>query len=77
LLDDRGLAAAQQSFDEVNEGLRRIGCRLGSPVLSLSFVALPTIPAYGLTDKGLVDVGTQSLVEVVLSTTAPRASLGG
>jgi len=74
LLDDRGLPAAQRSFDETNDGLRRIGCGLGSPILSLSFVALPTIPAYGLTDKGLVNVETQSFVEVVLKTTATRGS---
>jgi hypothetical protein len=30
------------------------------------FVALPTIPAYGVTDFGLIDVATQQLVDVVL-----------
>jgi adenine deaminase len=72
LFDDRGIAAAQQSFHEINESLGRIGCRLTSPVLGLSFVALPTIPAYGLTDKGLIDVANQRFVDVVLDTTAAR-----
>jgi adenine deaminase len=66
LFDDRGLAEAERSFTEINESLRRIGCPLASPVLSLSFVALPTIPAYGLTDKGLIDVASQRFVDVVI-----------
>lgn len=73
LLDNRGLPAAQRSFDEINDALRRIGCGLGRPILSLSFVALPTIPAYGLTDKGLLDVVAQRFVDVVLKTTPIRA----
>ncbi len=33
-----------------------LGCALGSPFMSLSFLALPVIPELKLTDKGLVDV---------------------
>jgi adenine deaminase len=61
---DQPLEQAEPAFTEVNRALATIGCGLASPVLSLSFVALPTIPAYGLTDKGLFDVEGQQFVEV-------------
>jgi adenine deaminase len=34
-----------------------LGSALGNPFGTLSFVALPVIPALRLTDRGLVDVG--------------------
>jgi len=64
VISDQPLERAEPAFSEVNRALAAIGCRLGGPVLSLSFVALPTIPAYGLTDKGLFDVDGQRFVEV-------------
>ena len=66
VLDERPLEAVAGSFAEVNAALTGIGCPLASPVLSLSFVALPTIPAYGLTDRGLYDVRQQAFVDVLI-----------
>ena len=66
VLDDRPLADVAPAFAQVNDALRSIGCPLASPILSLSFVALPTIPAYGLTDRGLFDVSEQEFVDVQL-----------
>ena len=34
-----------------------LGGKIGNPYMSLSFLALPVIPALKLTDRGLVDVG--------------------
>jgi adenine deaminase len=39
---------------------------LSSPILSLSFIALPTIPAFGLTDRGLYDVNAQNFVPLLV-----------
>ncbi|GAJ08224.1 unnamed protein product, partial [marine sediment metagenome] len=39
-----------------------LGCRLESPFATLSFLALPVIPELRLTDLGLVDVTTFSLL---------------
>jgi adenine deaminase len=33
-----------------------LGCKLRAPFMSLSFLALPVIPALKMTDKGLFDV---------------------
>ena len=35
---------------------REMGCGLRNPFMTLSFTALPVIPALRLTDRGLVDV---------------------
>jgi adenine deaminase len=59
------LRSARDSFVAMNDAIRSLGCPFRAPVLALSFVALPTIPSYGLTDLGLVDVATQAMVDVV------------
>jgi adenine deaminase len=66
VIGDRSLSEAYESFNGVNEAIKGLGCELTSPILALSFVALPTIPAYGLTDKGLYDVGKGDFVDVVI-----------
>jgi adenine deaminase len=40
-----------------------LGCKLEDPFATLSFVALPVIPELRLTDLGLVDVNTFSLID--------------
>jgi adenine deaminase len=61
------LRSARDSFVAMNEAIQSLGCPFRAPVLALSFVALATIPSYGLTDLGLIDVATQEFVDVVLS----------
>lgn len=61
------LQEARDAFVSMNEAIQSLGCGFRAPVLALSFVALSTIPAYGLTDQGLIDVATQEFVDVVLS----------
>jgi len=53
---------------EAEGAIRSLGCELTSPVLSIAFSVLPTIPAYGLTDFGLYDVAAGEFVDVVLET---------
>jgi adenine deaminase len=60
------LHEAKDAFVTIGDAIRSLGCPLAAPVLALSFVALPTIPALGLTDRGLIDVATQSFVDVVI-----------
>lgn len=67
VMGEKPLDEARRAFDQTNEALRSIGCELSSPILSLSFIALPTIPAYGLSDQGLFDVQGQRFVDVVVS----------
>jgi adenine deaminase len=71
VLDSAGLDHAEERFVAVNEALRDLGCELPSPVLSIAFIALPTIPAYGLTDRGLFDVAAQRFLPLLVE--EPRA----
>jgi adenine deaminase len=62
------LHEARDAFVAMNKAIRSLGCDFRAPILALSFVALSTIPAYGLTDLGLIDVATQQVVDVVVAT---------
>ncbi len=48
----------------LEECLSRNGCKLDSPIMSLSFLALSVIPKLKLTDKGLVDVERGSIIDL-------------
>jgi adenine deaminase len=58
----------QADLLKANQALKAIGCSFSSPVLGLSFVALTTIPYYGMTEKGLYDVEKEQFVDVVADT---------
>jgi adenine deaminase len=54
---------SDRTTEEVRDGLillqqrgREMGCTLAEPFMALSFLALPVIPEFKITDKGLVDV---------------------
>lgn len=47
------------------EATKRLGCTLHDPFMTLSFISLPVIPFIKITEKGLVDVNSQRIVEAV------------
>jgi adenine deaminase len=51
---------------EAHAAAERLGCRIRSPFMILSFVGLGGVPDLGLTELGLIDVASQELVDVVL-----------
>lgn len=51
-------------YETIEKAARSLGCRLPSPFMSLSFLALPVIPELRLTDRGLVDVNAFNLVDL-------------
>ncbi|MCX6023632.1 MAG: adenine deaminase [Chloroflexi bacterium] len=56
LLSDEPLEFAAGKLAKLEALARERGCELQSPFATLSFMALPVIPALKLTDRGLVDV---------------------
>src|SRR5262249_32129982 len=66
IFSDEPLAQAAGSLDRINDAIRDLGCPYKSPVLSLAFFALTTIPSYGLTERGLYDVEKGRFVPVVV-----------
>lgn len=50
--------------ENINAIARRLGTDMAAPFMTLSFISLPTVPALGLTDKGLVDVLAHTLIDL-------------
>jgi len=67
LMSEAALEEVSVQLERCNQAAHDLGCRLESPFMSLSFVGLPSIPEYGLTDLGLVDVAQNAIVPVIVS----------
>ncbi|NQE05192.1 Adenine deaminase [ANME-1 cluster archaeon GoMg1] len=67
LMTDKGLAYVVRNQKELEAGITAMGCKLRAPFISMSFFALPVIPALKITDKGLVDVKKRKIVDIFLS----------
>ena len=52
-----------RQLSEVNAAAGQLGCRLPSPFITLSFLALSVIPEIRITDQGLFDVVRQEFVK--------------
>lgn len=64
LMSDVSLSNVVQRLEILKTRAREWGATLHNPFMALSFLALPVIPELKLTDKGLVDVETFSLVSL-------------
>jgi adenine deaminase len=51
-----------ENLEEINEIYRGLGGVLPAPFMTISFIGLPTVPQFGLTDMGLVDVLAHKLI---------------
>jgi len=72
LMSDRAPEEVAAGLRRIEEALRACGCRLRAAVMTLSFLALPVIPALRLTDLGLVDVAAQRLVSLFVAPDNPK-----
>jgi adenine deaminase len=66
LMSDAPFEEVGQGFKRLKQAAQRIGCRLDSPFMALSFLALTVIPELKLTDWGLVDVRRFELVPLFI-----------
>lgn len=55
LMSNGSCEQAAAAYSRLTETVRRCGCSLQAPFMTLSFLALPVIPALKLTDRGLFD----------------------
>lgn len=67
LMSDRPLEEVARLGRGLVRAAQELGCQLPNPFMTLSFLALPVIPALKLTDRGLVDVESFQLVPLFLS----------
>jgi len=56
LMSDRSLQEVRSALDDLHVAYHELGGTLDDAFMSLSFLALPVIPALKITDHGLVDV---------------------
>ncbi|OXM87772.1 adenine deaminase [Paenibacillus rigui] len=66
LVTDLGAEEVIGRMEHLNDAVRAMGCRLPAPFMTLSFISLPTVPELGMTDKGLVDVKSHSIIPVLI-----------
>jgi adenine deaminase len=62
LMSDLPIAQVCRHLDDLLAAARRLGSKLPDPFMTMSFMALPVIPALKITDKGLVDVQAFEMV---------------
>lgn len=64
LMSPGSAAEVAAGYEALEHAARHLGCKLPSPFMTLSFLALPVIPELRLTDRGLVDVNAFDLVDL-------------
>jgi adenine deaminase len=64
LLSPEPVAAVAGKLEKLESLAGELGTKLSAPFATLSFMALPVIPELRLTDLGLVDVNTFSLIKI-------------
>ena len=67
LMSERPMGDVYSGLDDLLAAARRLGTGLTDPFMTLSFMALPVIPALKITDKGLVDVEKFELVPLFVN----------
>lgn len=54
-----------EKVEAINKKVKKLGCTMPAPFMSLSFISLPTVPELGLTDKGLIDVANHKIIPLI------------
>ncbi|WP_457550702.1 adenine deaminase [Archaeoglobus sp.] len=67
LMSEERAEVVAEKLDKIHEEIKKLGCKLKSPILALSFMALPVIPKLKVTDLGLVDVEEFKVMDVFVS----------
>jgi len=58
LMTDKDAVTTAVQYESLDAGAKAMGSRLAAPFMTLSFMALPVIPALKISDKGLFDVAS-------------------
>ena len=65
LMSDQPLEVVREEMEKLLVVAKEMGSLLHDPFMTMSFLALPVIPALKLTDKGLVDVNQFEFVPLL------------
>lgn len=66
VITDEPVEKVARQLQAVRAAAQELGCTLEHPFLTMSFMALPVIPALKITDKGVVDVKEMKIVPVIV-----------
>ncbi|MEM7826899.1 MAG: adenine deaminase [Candidatus Aenigmatarchaeota archaeon] len=66
LMSNQNAKNLSKKLERIHESARSIGCKLKSPFMTLSFLALLVIPELKISDYGLFDVNKFGLVDLVV-----------
>ena len=64
LMSEKTADEVMEKMDTMNAEVKKLGCDMSAPFMTLSFISLPTVPELGLTDMGLVDVLEHKLIDL-------------
>lgn len=67
LLTDEDAYTVAEKYKRLKDLAKKLGTNLNSPMMTLSFMALPVIPKIKMTDKGLFDAQTFKPVDLFVS----------
>ncbi len=66
IITDEPVGKVAEKLQAVRAAAQELGCQLEHPYLTMSFMALPVIPALKITDKGLIDATEMKIVPALL-----------
>jgi adenine deaminase len=66
MMSEKPLDQVASELEVVMKSVRKLGCNLKSPFLTLMFMGYPLIPTLKITEKGLVDVDKMRYVDVLV-----------
>ena len=66
LMSDNDIFTVSNELENINDLVKKLGCTLKAPFMTLSFMALLVIPKSRLSDKGLFDVVKFSFVDLII-----------
>jgi adenine deaminase len=70
IMSDAPWEVVHEQSVTVDAAAASLGCGIAAPFMIMAFVGLAGVPDIGLTERGLIDVATQSFVDVLLTAQA-------
>ena len=67
IMSDQPWEVVAEQAAAVDAAAARLGCSIHAPFMIMAFIGLAGVPDLGLTERGLIDVATQSFCDVVLT----------
>lgn len=67
LMSDQPLETVVEQVSKLVKSWENLGCRITDPIMTFSLIALAVIPEIRVTNRGLADVTTFELIDVVIS----------